>query len=318
MHLKLMPLPRSARAATLAGHGLPSHDSTSSTSPGGGLMPLSALAGRQVIIEEQLDGADAELAFAAHGSPLLRSQGRPLAGGFGERPFIPLRIWAMAHEQRLIERLGDRHELRGTWTYATRRVWYDQLPHYFNEADVLDRATGLYLSTPRRQALLAGSPVLSAPVLYAGPMPTHPQLLASLIARPLAKSADWRLAFETTARRESLPVDLGWRRTDRSGRSAGLIVKVEDDEHVLARFTLVRPAPSHETWERRETRETPEMLDGDEAVAMRPLLPNGLAAGADLFAARPTVTWHDLGLKTLRSLGALKTLSIETREQRCC
>ena len=81
-----------------------------------------------------------------------------------------------------------------------------------------------------------------------------------------------------------------------STRKAG--VKVEDDRQVLARYRLVQ---------------TP-----DEALSPLPsLLPNALAGGADLFAAQPTVHWRDLGLKTLRSLGALRALSAGAPERRC-
>ncbi|MDH0863905.1 RNA ligase family protein [Mitsuaria sp. GD03876] len=291
MHLTSMPLPRSTRAATPSGHGLPLHDDAPES------LPLSALAGRHVVIEEALDGAETDLGFDDRGEPLLRSRGQPLAGGFGERPFIPLKIWAMAHEQRLIERLGDRLELHGRWAYAARRVWYDQLPHYFIETDLLDRASGRCLSTPRRQALLAGSPVLSAPVLYAGPMPTHPQWLDVLLARSLARSAHWRAAFEATALREALPMS-SWPTRAGGTPPVTLVVKVEEGDHVLARFRLTR-------------------ADHERPLPLPALLPNALARGADLFAPQPTVTWRDLGLRTVRSLGALRALSVDAMEQRC-
>jgi hypothetical protein len=47
------------------------------------------------------------------------------------------------------------------------------------------------------------------------------------------------------------------------------------------------------------------------------LLPNALAPGAVLFAAEPTVIWRDVGVKSLRSLGALKAMAVEAAEQRC-
>ncbi len=294
MHLISLPLPPSARAATPAGPS-PLPDPTG---PGVERLPLSTLAGQQVVIEEAFDGADAELGFDARGELRLASKGRPLAGGFGERPFIPLKIWALAHEHRLMERLGDRLALHGAWTYAMRRVWYDRLPHYFIATELVDRDSGHCLSTSRRLALLEGSPVLSAPVLYAGPMPTHPQWLEPLLRASLAASTDWRRAFEAVAIRESLPAALWQSRADRSGPAAGLIVKVEDDRQVLARYRLVQSA--------------------DEGPSPLPsLLPNALAGGADLFEAQPTVHWRDLGLKTLRSLGALRALSAGAPERRC-
>jgi len=305
MHLQSLPLLRSPRTAHLAGSRLQAGHSAHDP------LPLAALEGRHVVIEEKLDGANASLSFSERGGLLLQSRGHDLIGGFGERQFIPMKIWALAHERRLIERLEDRYVMYGEWAYAKRSVWYDRLPHYFNAFDLFDRATGQFLSTPRRHALLAGSPVLSVPVLYAGPMPAQPRLLGALVVRSLAKSAGWRQAFEAATRRESLPLDLCWQQTDKSDQSEGLYLKVEDDEQVLGRYKLVRPSFTHTA------------LDGDGRHAKRPILPNGLAPGADLFTEVPAVTWRELGLRTMTSLQSLKAFAAETadvnreRELRC-
>ncbi len=298
MHLIPLPLPRPMRATD---------DTTTLPSPNqrwpSGPLPLSALAGRHVVIEEHLDGADIDLAFDARGTLLLGADGHPLAGGFGDRSSIPLRLWAMAHERRLIERLDDRHDLRGSWSYAMRRVWYDRLPHYFNATDVFDRATGEWLSTPRREALLAGSPVLSVPVLHAGPIPADVGALTRLGARSLAKSVVWREAFGAATRRESLPSNPWWRWVERSDQPFALIVKVEDERRVLGRYLLAlptreSPADSPSTM--------PAMLDGVGDLARRPLLPNALSPGADLFADQPRVTWSELGARpAIPLVGAL-------------
>lgn len=298
MYLQSLPLLRYPRTAHLAGSRLQDGDSAHDQ------MPLAALEGRHVVIEEKLDGANAGVSFSEGGDLLLQSRGHYLIGGFGERQFNAMKIWALAHEHRLIERLEDRYVMYGEWAYAKHSVWYDRLPHYFNEFDVYDRATGQFLSTPRRHALLAGSPVLSVPVLYAGPMPTHPKLLWRLVGRSLAKSADWREAFEAATRRESLALDLCWKQTDKSDQSEGLYLKVEDDDQVLSRYKLVRPSF------------TQTILDSDGHHAKRPILPNALAHGADLFAERPTVNWSDLGLKTLCSIEALKTMTDERPDPR--
>ncbi len=65
----------------------------------------------------------------------------------------------------------------GEWLYARHTIPYDQLPHYFLEFDILDRETGMFLSTDRRHALLAGSPVRSVPVLARSPAPEWGELL---------------------------------------------------------------------------------------------------------------------------------------------
>jgi hypothetical protein len=48
-------------------------------------MPLAQLAGRHVVIEEKLDGANCGLSFGAAGDLLLQSRGHYLAGGGSER-----------------------------------------------------------------------------------------------------------------------------------------------------------------------------------------------------------------------------------------
>lgn len=290
-------------------HLIPLPGASLETSPTS-CLPLTALAGRHVTIEERIDGADAEIAFDARGALSLTTHGRPLAGGFGERSFIPMKIWAMAHEPRLLARLDDRLELRGAWAYAARRIWYDRLPHYFVATDVLDRATGRCLSTARRLALLADSPTLSVPVVYVGPMPTQPQWLEALTRRSLARSADWRRAFEAAACREALPAELWLSQAARVPSPAQLIVKVEDERHVLASYRLESGPVSTGVSKRVMP------LSGPLSGPLPGLLPNALAKGADLFAPRPTVTWHDLGLRTLRSQGALRALSIEAAEPR--
>jgi len=298
MYLQSLPLLRYPRTAHLAGSRLQPGDSSHDQ------QPLAALDGCHVVIEEKIDGANAGLSFSEGGDLLLQSRGHYLTGGYGERQFSPMKLWALAHEHRLIERLEDRYVMYGEWAYAKHSVWYDRLPHYFNEFDILDRATGQFLSTPRRHALLAGSPVVSVPVLYAGPMPTSPKLLWALVGPSLAKSARWREAFESTARRESLPLDLCWKQTDKADQSEGLYLKVEDDVQVLGRFKLVRPSF------------TQTILDSDSHHARRPILPNALAPGADLFAESPTVSWQDLGLRTLGSLIELRALAAEQQERR--
>jgi hypothetical protein len=55
----------------------------------------------------------------------------------------------------------------GEWLYARHTIPYDMLPHYFMEFDIFDRETREFLSTDRRQRLLAGTPVTSVPVLGA-------------------------------------------------------------------------------------------------------------------------------------------------------
>ncbi|MEK8033144.1 RNA ligase family protein [Ideonella sp. DXS29W] len=287
MYLQSLPLMRYPRTLHLEGSRLQAGDRSDDQTP------LSALKGRHVVIEEKLDGANAGISFSEGGDLLLQSRGHYPMGGHGERQFNLFKVWAAAHEARLLAILQDDFVLYGEWMYAKHSVWYDRLPHYFCEFDVYDRRRQRFLSTSRRQALLAGSPVLSVPVLYAGPMPTTPKLLWKLVTQSLAKSTGWREAFDIAVAREGLSRELTWRQTDKADESEGLYLKVEDDEQVLARYKLVRHSF------------TQTILDADSHHAQRPILPNQLAAGVDLYAEQPTLTWEALGLKTRHSIDEL-------------
>ncbi len=264
-------------------------------------VPLKVLAGQHVVIEEKLDGANAGISFNGAGDQLLQSRGHYLVGGGSERQFNLFKVWAAAHGAALLERLEDRFVVYGEWTYAKHSVFYDQLPHHFHEFDMLDRETGQFLSTPRRHALLQGSPVLSVPVLYEGLMPTDPALLWALVQPSLAKSRAWRQSFDLTVQREGLPPQLCWQQTNNSDLAEGLYLKVEADGQVVARYKLVR----------QDFLQT--ILDSGSHHSQRPMIANGLAPGVDLYAPQPSVSWEDLSLHTIRSLDALKALARSNR-----
>ena len=295
MFLQSLPLFKYPRTPHLEGSRLQDGDD------GSDQMPLKKLAGRYVVIEEKIDGANSAVSFSDAGEVLLQSRGHYLAGGGSERQFNLLKPWAHAHEHALLHLLEDQYVLFGEWSYSKHSVFYDRLPHYFNEFDVYCRRSQMFLSTARRHAMLAGSPVLSVPVLYAGAMPASPKQLWQLLRHSLAKSLLWRDAFDNVVARERLPLDLCWKQTDKSDHAEGLYLKVEDDEQVLARYKLVR----HDF--------TQTILDSGSHHSTRPLIPNQLANGVDLYAPQPLVTWESLGLHTCRSLDELATFSRSTR-----
>ncbi|MDO9435512.1 RNA ligase family protein [Hydrogenophaga sp.] len=257
-------------------------------------MPLARLAGQRVVIEEKLDGGNCGLSFSEGGDLLLQSRGHYLVGGGSERQFNWLKPWAQAHAERLLARLEDRWVLYGEAMYAKHSVFYDRLPHLLLEFDLLERASGKFLSTPRRKELLQGLPIVSVPVLYEGPMPTDPKQLKKLVYRSLAKSRQWRERFERQVAREGLPLDLTWQQTNAQDESEGLYLKVENEDFVEARFKWVRPGF------------TQTILDSGSHHLARPMLPNLLADGVDLYAPTPTVDWEALGLTTLSSIDALR------------
>src|ERR1700722_17663334 len=117
-------------------------------------VPFEEVKGRHLVVEEKIDGANSGLSFGPEGELLLQSRGHFLRGGGNERQFSIFKSWANAHAPALREALGTRYVVYGEWLYAKHTVYYDALPHYFMEFDVLDTDDDTFLSTDRRHELL--------------------------------------------------------------------------------------------------------------------------------------------------------------------
>lgn len=234
-------------------------------------VPFSRIAGRHVVVEEKMDGANVGIRFAPAGRLVLQSRGHTLAGGPRERPFALFKQWATACAGPLADRLADRFLLYGEWLHAKHTVYYDHLPHWLMEFDVLDTTDGSFLDTPRRRALLAGLPVPSVRVLFSGTL-RRPEDLAALLGPSPFITADHlgRLRQET----ERLGLDVGkvTRETDPSRLMEGLYVKVEEGGVVRERYKFVR------------TDFLAAIARADGHWRERPIVPNRLAAGVDIFA----------------------------------
>ncbi|MCK4118442.1 RNA ligase family protein [Ralstonia nicotianae] len=249
---------------------------------GYGHSPYRTLSGRYLVVEEKIDGANTGISFSAAGELLLQSRGHYLVGGGRERQFSFVKAWAAAHEAWLLERLEDRYVMYGETVTKKHAVFYDALPHHFFEFDVLDRRTGVFLSTAARRALLAGGPVLSVPVLYEGMAPATIDGLKALLRSSLAKTAHWRTAFEQTVQRAGLDLALAWRQCDKSNLSEGLYVKVEANGQAVGRYK----------WVRQDFVQA--ILESEKHHSEQPFIPNLLVPDVDLYAPQPTVTWDTL------------------------
>lgn len=230
---------------------------------------FSVLAGRSIVVEEKLDGANAGLSFEDEGSMRLQSRGHYLDGGAREKHFALFKTWASVHQRAFWERLGTRYLMYGEWLYAKHTIFYDRLPHYFCEFDVWDRELGVFLDTPRRRALLENLPVVSVPVLYTG---SAPRQLLDWLGPSLYKSGEWWSRLRELATELQLDADRVGRETDPSPLSEGLYIKVEEQGQVLERYKFVRSSF------------LTTVLDSESHWLDRPIVPNQLAAGVDLFA----------------------------------
>lgn len=232
-------------------------------------VPLSELSGKHVVVEEKVDGANCGVSFGPDFGLLLQSRGHYLTGGPRERQFALLKQWAGALADRLLDRLETRYVVYGEWLYAKHSVYYDALPHYFMEFDVLDTTTGEFLDTPRRAELLAGLPVVPVRVVYAGEFSGGGELRA-LVGPSHFVSAAAAEGFRAEVARLGWDVERAVRQTDLSGLMEGLYVKVEENGVVTGRYKFVRPGFL-------------QTVAADGHWQDRPLIPNRLADGASLF-----------------------------------
>ena len=234
---------------------------------------FETISGRHLVVEEKIDGANAAISFDHTGRLLLQSRGHYLTGGPRERHFAPFKNWANVIRHRLWPVMGVRFVVYGEWVYAKHTIFYDALPHYFLEFDVLDREAEAFLSTPRRRALLADLPISSVPVLHEGPV-AGPNELKAMIAPSAYKSPRWRAALATAAEAPPHKSDLVARQTDMSDLMEGLYIKVEENGAVVERVKYVR----------RDFLST--VFDSESHWQSRPILPNRLVGDeADLWVS---------------------------------
>ncbi len=235
---------------------------------------FAQVAGHALAIEEKIDGANAGVRFV-DGQLHLQSRGHFLRGGARERHFDLFKTWARSHEPRLSELLGERYVMFGEWVFAKHTIFYDQLPHYFLEFDILDLERDVFLDTPSRHRLLEGSPVVSVPVLAQGRF-RRPAELEVLVTKSRYKSPRWRARLREAATEGESGrfghVDRAVAQTDPSDDAEGLYIKVEEDGAVVARYKWVRASfLTH-------------VIDSESHWLDRPIVQNQLAPGVDIFA----------------------------------
>lgn len=237
-------------------------------------IPFEHIAGRHLVIEEKMDGANCAISFTATGGLKLQSRGHYLVGGKREKHFDLFKTWAGIHAGALFERLGCRYIVYGEWLYAKHTIYYNQLPHYFLEFDVLDTETGLFLSTLARENLLRPLPFIqSVKVLYQGCL-RHIQELTRLIGPSHFISGDHVQQLCRRAVQQGLSAERVQRETDATRIMEGLYIKAEHNGSVTDRYKWVRAGF------------LTTVLQSQSHWLNRPILANLLADGVDLFNNR--------------------------------
>lgn len=263
MMLKMLKYPRTAH---LQGSALQFGDS------GSDQVRYADLAGKWIVVEEKMDGANAGLRFDGEAQLWLQSRGHFLQGGAREKHFALFKTWANAHDAALYAVLADRYYVFGEWMFAKHTVFYDALPHYFLEFDVFDLQKQCFLSTPARRELLKDLPIVSVPVLYEGVAPRHLKDLLALIGESTAKTSTWRTRLETVAKQTNQDPLRVLAETESSDLMEGLYLKIETPSETIGRLK----------WVRADFLQT--IVDNDSHWHSRPIIPNQLRAGVDIFS----------------------------------
>jgi len=202
-------------------------------------IPFDNIAGRHIVIEEKIDGANSAVSFDPEGNLLLQSRGHYLVGGYRERHYNLFKQWAQVHRHALHDVLGCRYVMYGEWMYAKHSIYYDALPHYFMEFDILDRETDTFLDTAARKKLTAALPVCHVPVLAEGEFRRRDDVLKFLGASCYI-TPDHIENLRNAAVAEGLDPEKICSETDSSTLMEGLYIKVEEGGQVVERVKFVR------------------------------------------------------------------------------
>lgn len=234
-------------------------------------VPFEEIKGQYIVLEEKVDGANSGISFDEAGKMYLQSRGHYLNGGYGERQFDLFKTWAGCYQKQLFELLKSRYIMYGEWLYAKHTVYYDALPHYFMEFDIFDKREGMFLSTKRRRELLKPCEFIhSVLVLYEGCLNSMDEL-TGFLGRSYFKTADYEEHFRQQCERQGISWEMALKQTDMSDKMEGIYIKTEDNDRVIDRLKYVRGSFLN------------TILDSETHWMKRPILPNELAEGRNLF-----------------------------------
>jgi hypothetical protein len=240
------------------------------------IVPLAGLYGKHLVVEEKVDGANSGISFDSAEKLHLQSRGHYLTGGPRETQFTLFKQWAATHAGLFVCALGDQYVVYGEWLYSKHTVFYDRLPHYWMEFDILDRArttpqSPCFLDTPARCGLLKDLPIVPVRVIWQGTW-TRDMRFEDFIAPSHFKSGTWRDSLRRQVESLGQDWELVWKHTDPSDAMEGVYIKWEEDGRVMDRYKFVR-------------QDFVSLLTDNATHHLNlPITPNLLEAGVDLFA----------------------------------
>ena len=196
--------------------------------------------GKNIVIEEKIDGANTAISFDGEGNLLLQSRGHYLIGGYRERHYNLFKQWANANQDTLFDALSNRYVMYGEWMYAKHAVFYDALPDYFMEFDIYDRERGVFLDTPSRRAITEKMGIISSvPVLASGVFKSKESVLSHL-GNSNYITENHIEVLKNVVSRQGYDVERAVKETDPSLKMEGLYIKIEENGIVADRVKYVR------------------------------------------------------------------------------
>ena len=203
-------------------------------------IPFENILGKNIVIEEKIDGANSAVSFDGDGTLLLQSRGHYLEGGYRERHYNLMKHWANINKDIFYEALSDRYIMYGEWMYAKHTVFYDALPDYFMEFDIYDRYNDVFLDTESRRKITEKMGVISSvPVLAKGTFKSKKEILRYLGNSNFITENHIEV-LRKISERQNLDAERQIRETDPSMTMEGLYIKIEEDGIVKERVKFVR------------------------------------------------------------------------------
>ena len=204
-------------------------------------IPFSEIAGKTIVVEEKIDGANTGISFDDNGDLLLQSRGHYLVGGAREKHYNLFKEWANHHIDKLFDLLGSRYILYGEWMYAKHTIFYDALPHYFMEFDIYDREKQIFLDTPTRHEMLKDYPICSVPVIVTKAFNSIEELTSLITQSHYITDKHMDVLREYCEKNPKCgPIEERLKETEHSTTMEGLYIKVEKNGQIVRRLKFVR------------------------------------------------------------------------------
>jgi hypothetical protein len=151
---------------------------------------VTSFLSRQVVLEEKVDGANLGFSLSDDGELRAQNRGQYLTttpdGQFGGQ-FARLSAWLGVHGEAIREALVAHAErgllLFGEWCAARHSIEYTRLPDWFLLFDVVERSTGRFWASTRRDELAARIGLATTPRVALGHF-TLGQVAARLATAP--------------------------------------------------------------------------------------------------------------------------------------